>query len=121
MRIVSAPGHTGLDVGSEPSPWGGCRLHGRRCRLPWGFDRAHTDSPRPYTDQELADRPEPPHRHAYSSHKAYLEGHHLWRVMRRDARLNPAEADVVLACRAERAGFTGRTLDDVLAELRERL
>lgn len=111
----------GKATGGPSRHWGGCRLHGPGCLIPWGFDHAHTDSPRPYTDQELAGRADPPHRHAYSSHKAYLEGHHLWWVMRRDNRLNRAEADARFDARAEAAGYTGRTFDEIIAELRERL
>ncbi len=59
--------------------------HGRHCRtVSWGYDPEHTDSPRPYTLAELADRPECPHRYAYPDHGQYLQGWSLWRALRRD-------------------------------------
>lgn len=74
-----------------------CRLHGPGCAVPWGYDPAHTDSPRPYTLAELQARPEPPHRYAYPDVEAYRQGFYLWRALLRDGRLNEAEAAVRLA------------------------
>lgn len=67
-------------------------MHGPACGIPWGYDPAHTDSPRPYTLEELHGRAEPPHRFAYPDGRAYLEGWALWRALRRDAVLSGAEA-----------------------------
>lgn len=76
-----------------------CRLHGPRCSTPWGYDRAHTDSPRPYTPDELAARyacGNPPHRYAYASTADYVQGWELWRAIGRDGRLNPDEGQAWL-------------------------
>ncbi|CAL9326856.1 hypothetical protein [Streptomyces sp. SudanB91_2054] len=62
----------------------GCQLHGRACRTPWGYDPAHTDSSRPYTVEELANRYEAPHRYAYPSTEEYVKGFRTWRALRRD-------------------------------------
>ncbi|GAB2858212.1 hypothetical protein GCM10022221_67130 [Actinocorallia aurea] len=92
----------------------GCRLHGQHCRVPWGYDPAHTDRRRPYTLDELADRNEPPHRYAYPDTAAYLDAWHLWRALRRDGRLNPQEAAARLDGIALR--LTGRTYDDFMRD-----
>ncbi|MFI0406594.1 hypothetical protein [Actinomadura sp. 3N508] len=42
--------------------------------------------------EPLAAREKCPHRHAYPTHGAYLEGRRQWRAYRRDEHLNPAEA-----------------------------
>lgn len=76
-----------------------CRLHGRSCSVPWGYDPAHTDSPRPYTVNELADRFEGPHRYAYPTVAAYEEGFALWRALRRDGEPTYLESVVSLAVR----------------------
>jgi len=73
---------------------GPCRLHGRRCTIPWGWDPAHTDSSRPYTLDELEARQECPHFYAYPDEHAYLLGWRIWRQMHRDGELNDAEAAV---------------------------
>lgn len=72
-----------------------CRVHGRGCRVPWGWDETHTDSSRPYTLDELLIRTDPPHRYAYPSTEDYVKGWRLWRALRRDDRLTPAEMDAV--------------------------
>ncbi|WP_086685857.1 hypothetical protein [Streptomyces pseudogriseolus] len=76
-----------------------CRLHGRTCSVPWGYDRSHTDSTRPYTVHELADRFEGPHRYAYPTADAYEEGFALWRALRRDGESTYLEGMVSLAVR----------------------
>lgn len=63
-----------------------CRAGHRGCFIPWGYDRDHTDSARPYTLDELAERTEPPHRYAYPDQPSYLFAWRLWRSLRRDAR-----------------------------------
>ncbi|MFE1767250.1 hypothetical protein ACFW81_23905 [Streptomyces angustmyceticus] len=70
-----------------------CRLHGPGCRTPWGYDQAHTDSPRPYPLNELAEREQGPHRFAYSTTEAYELGWYTWRALRRDAEPTRAERD----------------------------
>lgn len=82
---------------TAPPNGGTCRLHGPTCTIPWGWDTAHTDSPDPYTLAQLEGRTEPPHLHAYPTADAYRQGWHLWRALRWDAELNPAEADTRLA------------------------
>lgn len=72
----------------------GCRLHGPGCAVPLGYDPAHTDSPRPYTLAELQQRPDAPHRYAYPDVDSYRRGFYLWWALRRDGRLNDAEAAV---------------------------
>jgi len=93
---VSAETRFEFTVTVDPGvPNGGpCRLHGRRCTIPWGWDPAHTDSPRPYTLEELETRQECPHFYAYPDEQAYLLGWHIWRQMHRDGELNEAEAAV---------------------------
>jgi hypothetical protein len=51
-----------------------CRIHGPGCSTPWGYDRDHTDSDRPYTLDELAIRQSVPHFYAYPTSEDYLEG-----------------------------------------------
>lgn len=58
----------------------------------WGYDQAHTDQRHPYTPEQLAARQECPHRYAYPTPEAYMEGWRLWRAYRRDDRLNAGEA-----------------------------
>ncbi|WP_431881847.1 hypothetical protein [Micromonospora chalcea] len=72
-----------------------CRAGHPNCRIPWGYDPDHTDSPRPYTLDELAEREQPPHRYAYPTVDAYLFAFYLWRSLRRDARLTADEELVV--------------------------
>jgi hypothetical protein len=76
-----------------------CRLHGEGCHVAWGYDRAHTDSTRPYTTEELAERLEGPHYYAYPTLEAYQEGYALWLALRRDARPTYLEGLVALAVR----------------------
>jgi hypothetical protein len=76
-----------------------CRLHGRGCHVPWGYDPAHTDSHRPYTVGELAGRQEAPHRYAYPSTEEYVNGFRTWRAMRRDDELSYLERLVATAVR----------------------
>lgn len=98
----------------------GCRLHGEACRIPWGYDAAHTDSPRPYSVDELAVREVGPHRFAYTTVGEYEQAFYLWRALRRDARLNSTEQDAADSVRLARLGFdagsVGEALDQVLAE-----
>lgn len=84
----------------------GCRLHGQRCQVPWGYDPAHTDSTRPYTVDELAARREAPHRYAYGPYRDYELAFYTWRSLHRDARLNAQEEDVRMRGRIENAGLT---------------
>jgi hypothetical protein len=79
-----------------------CQIHGLPCRTALGWDEAHTDSGRPYTLDELEDRPEPPHRFAYPDADAYTVGFYIWRQIRRDGRLNEQEAAVRFAGVEER-------------------
>ncbi|GIH95317.1 hypothetical protein ACFFMN_23435 [Planobispora siamensis] len=88
----------------------GCRLHGPRCRVPWGWDPAHTDSARPYSVEELAIRPDCPHRYAYATVEDYLQGWRLWRAMRRDDGLSAAELEARYA-----------VVDVEIAEILERM
>lgn len=91
-----------------------CRKHGRCCSVPWGYDEEHTDSARPYTVDELGDRVEAPHYHAYPSNREYELGFRIWRAMRRDDRLTRGEEEarepVVLA----RLGIAGGSFDEVI-------
>lgn len=70
---------------------GRCRIHGAGCSAPWGWDRDHTDSERPYTVDELAVRVDGPHFFAYPDADEYEAGWRLWRALRQDGRLNAAE------------------------------
>jgi len=70
--------------------------HGRHCAVPWGWDPDHSDQLEPYTVDQLAQRVNCPHRWAYPSTGAYLHGHALWRALRRDGRLSPAESQARL-------------------------
>ncbi|TDC02111.1 hypothetical protein E1091_01525 [Micromonospora fluostatini] len=79
-----------------------CRAGHPGCRIPWGYDEQHTDSSRPYTLDELAERAEGPHRYAYPSHEEYLQGWRLWRALSVDSRPTRAEADVALRVRFKR-------------------
>lgn len=88
-----------------------CRLHGPRCRTPWGYDHAHTDSDRPYTDAELAARTEAPHRFAYGPIEDYYFGFYLWRAFRRDDRLTPAESHAKLEALADALGVPREVID----------
>ncbi|PRX91971.1 hypothetical protein [Allonocardiopsis opalescens] len=97
-------------------PRPGCRLHGPTCTTPWGYDPAHTDSRRPYTIHELANREAMPHRYAYPTVDDYLAGWKLWLALRRDWQLNPGEARIRFEGVAARLGFTGRTLDEIAEE-----
>lgn len=69
--------------------------HGRHCQVPPGWDADHSDQATPYTVDQLAARDSSPHRWAYATVEQYLRGHTLWRVLQRDARLNPTEARVL--------------------------
>jgi hypothetical protein len=75
----------------------GCRLHGETCRIPWGYDEAHTDSPGPYTLDELAARRVGPHRFAYGSAEEYERAWYLWRALKWDAELTTVERDARFA------------------------
>lgn len=84
----------------------GCRLHGRDCRVVWGYDRAHTDSTRPYTTEELAERESAPHRYAYPTVGEYRDGFTLWRALQRDAR--PTYLENLTATAVRLAPVAGR-------------
>lgn len=77
-----------------PPDAGPCRIHGPACRIPWGWDHDHTDSPRPYTLDELEARQDPPHFFAYPTYEEYERGFYLWRAIFRDGRLNAEEEAV---------------------------
>lgn len=79
-------------VVSSPVPPGPCRCPAP-CPIPPGWDKAHTDSARPYTLDELEHREDAPHFHAYPDEDGYLQGFYLWRAIRRDGRLNPEESE----------------------------
>jgi hypothetical protein len=85
----------------------GCRLHGPGCQTPWGYDRAHTDSQRPYTLDELAVRDAGPHFFAYPDGQAYESAWRLWVALRRDGRLTGAERDAAVLARLELAERRG--------------
>ncbi|MBG7704834.1 hypothetical protein HCJ76_43935 [Streptomyces sp. MC1] len=83
-----------------------CRLHGEGCHVTWGYDRAHTDSRRPYTTEELAEREAAPHRYAYPAVQAYERGFRLWRALRRDAQ--PTYLERITATAVQLAPLTRR-------------
>ncbi|MBB4931876.1 hypothetical protein F4561_002696 [Lipingzhangella halophila] len=88
-----------------------CRLHGPRCRTPWGYDPAHTDSARPYTDAELAARAEAPHRYAYGPIEDYYFGFYLWRAFRRDDRPTWDEMQAKLEVMADALGVPSEVIN----------
>lgn len=94
-----------------------CRLHGEACHVPWGYDKAHTDSLRPYTVEELSDRMEAPHRHAYPTARDYERGFYLWRAMRLDDRLTRAEEAAREPVLLARLGIAGSSFQEVLDRL----
>lgn len=81
----------------SPVPPGPCRCPSRPCPIPAGWDAAHSDSDRPYTFEELERRLDAPHAGAYPDLEEYRRGFELWRALRRDDRLNTAEAEVRFA------------------------
>lgn len=88
--------------------------------MPWGYDEAHTDQDGPYTVEQLAHRDVAPHRYAYPSTEAYLQGWELWRRLRSDGRLSAAERDVADRIRYARiagkmAGQLGVPVSEVTA------
>jgi hypothetical protein len=91
-----------------------CRKHGRGCAVSWGYDRAHTDSDRPYTVDELGERLEAPHYYAYPSSSEYEQGFRIWRAMRRDDQLTPAEQEAREPVLLERLGIAGCSFDEVI-------
>lgn len=111
---VESPGMAARPLFRVREDGGMCRIHGRRCSIPWGYDRDHTDSDRPYTLAELAVRAECPHFYAYPTPDDYLAGWNLWRALRRDDRLTGAEADARFQVVAERI----MSADPRLSELR---
>lgn len=96
-----------------------CRLHGPSCRIPWGYDSEHTDSPHPYTLAELVERAEAPHRYAYASVRDYEQGFSLWRALRRDEELSAAEREARMIATFERRGLKATTLDEAVKEIIE--
>lgn len=88
------------------APLNACRLHGEGCHVTWGYDQAHTDSRRPYTVQELAEREAAPHRYAYPTNEAYVQGFRLWRALRHDAQ--PTYLERLTATAVQLAPLTGR-------------
>lgn len=97
-------------AGDGKMQFGHCRLHGEPCRTRWGWDREHTDSPRPYTLDELAARPDNPHFYAYPMSEEYQAGWRLWRALRLEGHLTPLEDYVRVLARAEILG--GQELAD---------
>ncbi|MGK5677576.1 hypothetical protein [Actinoplanes sp. URMC 104] len=62
------------------------------CTVPEGWDPEHSDQQDPYTLEQLAARPRPPHPGAYADDvKAYLFAWQLWKSLQRDNRLTAAE------------------------------
>jgi hypothetical protein len=80
----------------------GCRRHGERCNVPWGYDEAHTDQRYPYSLEQLVGRTDSPHRYAYPDETAYMQGWLLWRALARDGRPSLAEAEVGYRLRVRR-------------------
>lgn len=99
----------------------GCRKHGPGCSIPWGYDPEHTDSPRPYSVDELAERGDGPHRYAYPSHDAHLYGWNLWKALRRDSRLTSDERDAVDSVRLARLGIQARNVAEALEQMQGRV
>jgi hypothetical protein len=100
-------------------PAAGCRLHGPGCSVPWGYDPDHTDQRHPYTVEQLAVREVCPHRYAYPTPGAYIDGWRLWRAFRRDEGLSPAEADARWTVTVEH--ILGALPPDVAAAVKEHL
>lgn len=100
--------------------WTCCRLHGSGCAVAWGYDQAHTDSARPYTLEELADREDGPHYFAYPDTAAYEAAWHAWRALRRDSRLTAEEANAADGVRLARLGFPDGTIEGALEQLGRR-
>lgn len=92
-----------------------CRKHGEGCAIPWGYDRDHTDSDRPYSVAELGDRLEAPHRYAYPTVREYEQGFHIWRAMRRDDRLTWDEERAREPMILQWLGIEGGSFDEVIA------
>ena len=91
-----------------------CRKHGEGCAVPWGYDRDHTDSDRPYSVAELGDRQEAPHRYAYQSVREYEQGFCIWRAMRRDDRLTRDEERAREPAILQQLGIAGGSFDEVI-------
>lgn len=70
--------------------------HGPACPVPRGWDPDHSDQLYPYTLEQLAGRPEAPHRYAYPGVHEYEQTFHLWRVLRYEQDLTAAERDARL-------------------------
>lgn len=89
-------------IATPMAPWR-CdqATHGRHCQVPSGWDADHSDQASPYTVDQLAARTTNPHRWAYATVEQYLHGHALWRALRRDAGLNPAERRVLHETKVE--------------------
>lgn len=92
-----------------------CRKHGEGCAVPWGYDRDHTDSDRPYSVAELGGRLEAPHRYAYPTVSEYEQGFHIWRAMRLDDLLTTAEQEARETVLLERLGIAGGSFEAVIA------
>lgn len=93
-----------------------CRKHGRGCSVAWGYDQDHTDTDRPYTLDELADRQDGPHFCAYPSHDEYVAGWQLWKALRRDSRLATAERDAADSVRLARLGIHAESVTETLEQ-----
>lgn len=90
-----------------------CRVHGPTCGIPWGYDPGHTDQRHPYTLAELAERTEPPHRYAYPTSSEYVQGFHLYRAIKRDKVLTPAEGHAKLEVLMDARGVPRELLEDL--------
>jgi hypothetical protein len=88
---------------ASPPP-GPCICPDLACPVPVGWDRAHSDTLRPYTLDELAARADGPHFHAYPGVEEYQAGWRLWRALRIESRLTPLEDFVRVLARAEILG-----------------
>ena len=91
-----------------------CRKHGRGCAIRWGYDQDHSDTDRPYTLDELADRSDGPHFYAYPSHDEYVAGWQLWKALLRDSRPTTAEQDAADSARLARLGINAGSIMEAL-------
>jgi hypothetical protein len=108
-----------------PTWWPGarCRAGHEGCRTPAGWDPEHSDQQTPYTLDQLAGREQAPHPGAYPDTQAYLLGFHVWRALRRDARLSAAEYAVVQPLKDRRMAekmlpnMPGWTVEEIISVL----
>lgn len=96
-------------VTASPGPPSRCRCPDP-CPIRPGWDRAHSDSDRPYTLAELEHREDAPHFYAYPTVEEYEQGFYLWRAIRRDQRLTAEEHMARLPAFTEEA-VRGRTAE----------